>query len=152
VTAVQALAGLLLPLATVFLLLLCNDTDVLGPWVNRGRLNALATAIISVLVVLSLILMTTTVFPRVNVVALSLWLGIGLSALLVVVGLVWVVKRGTSAPKVSFEIRSSWRMPQAVLLDRPALRGWRRFVLGGLFAYLVLSVLLLVVKVIQLTH
>ena len=152
VTAVQALAGLLLPLATVFLLLLCNDTDVLGPWVNRGRLNALATAIVSVLVVLSLILMTTTVFPHVNVVALSLWLGVGLSALLVVVGLVWVLKRGASAPKVSFEIRSSWRMPQAVLLDRPALRGWRRYVLGGLFAYLVLSVLLLVVKVIQLTH
>ena len=26
---------LLLPRATVFLLLLCNDKDVLGPWVNR---------------------------------------------------------------------------------------------------------------------
>jgi len=39
--AVQALAGVLLPSATVFLLLLCNDRAVLGPWVNsrghRGR-------------------------------------------------------------------------------------------------------------------
>jgi NRAMP (natural resistance-associated macrophage protein)-like metal ion transporter len=34
--AVQALAGVLLPSATVFLLLLCNDKAVLGPWVN-GR-------------------------------------------------------------------------------------------------------------------
>ena len=40
-TSVQALAGLLLPCASVFLLLLCNDPEVLGPWVNpvaqRGR-------------------------------------------------------------------------------------------------------------------
>ena len=33
-TSVQALAGVLLPSATVFLLLLCNDRAVLGPWVN----------------------------------------------------------------------------------------------------------------------
>ena len=31
-TSVQALAGVLLPSATVFLLLLCNDREVLGPW------------------------------------------------------------------------------------------------------------------------
>ena len=35
-TAVQALAGVLLPSATVFLLLLCNDREVLGPWRNRA--------------------------------------------------------------------------------------------------------------------
>jgi len=61
--AVQALAGILLPSATVFLLLLCNDKAVLGPWVNRPWLNVVATFIVSVLFVLSLILMTTTVFP-----------------------------------------------------------------------------------------
>ena len=33
--AVQVLAGVLLPSATVFLLLLCNDKPVLGPWVNN---------------------------------------------------------------------------------------------------------------------
>ena len=31
---VQVLAGVLLPAATVFLLMLCNDRAVLGPWVN----------------------------------------------------------------------------------------------------------------------
>ena len=36
--AVQTLAGVLLPSAAVFLLLLCNDKVVLGPWVN-GRLT-----------------------------------------------------------------------------------------------------------------
>ena len=40
--AVQALAGVLLPSASMFLLLLCNDREVLGPWVNRPWLNVLA--------------------------------------------------------------------------------------------------------------
>ena len=37
--AVQALAGVLLPSASVFLLLLCNDPEVLGPWRNPAWLN-----------------------------------------------------------------------------------------------------------------
>jgi Mn2+/Fe2+ NRAMP family transporter len=37
--AVQVLAGVLLPSATVFLLLLCNDKPVLGPWVNNRWVN-----------------------------------------------------------------------------------------------------------------
>ena len=41
--AVQALAGIVLPSATVFLLLLCNDREVLGPWVNGPWVNALAS-------------------------------------------------------------------------------------------------------------
>ena len=41
-TGVQALAGVLLPSATVFLLLFCNDRAVLGPWVNRPWLNVVA--------------------------------------------------------------------------------------------------------------
>ena len=48
-TAVQALAGVLLPSATVFLLLLCNDREVLGPWVNRPWLNVVASVIVGVL-------------------------------------------------------------------------------------------------------
>jgi len=78
--SVQALAGVLLPSASVFLLLLCNDRQVLGPWVNKSRLNALATLILGVLLMLSAILVTTTVFPHVNVTLLLA----GLSALLVV--------------------------------------------------------------------
>ena len=55
-TSVQALAGVLLPSATVFLLLLCNDTEVLGPWTNPTWLNVIAAVIIGVLVELSLVL------------------------------------------------------------------------------------------------
>src|SRR5271170_1687253 len=51
--AVQALAGILLPSASVFLLLLCNDREVLGPWLNPRWLNVVATFIVGVLLVLS---------------------------------------------------------------------------------------------------
>ena len=61
---VQALAGVLLPSATVFLVLLCNDRAVLGPWVNTVRQNLLAGVIVWSLVLLSLALTATTFFPN----------------------------------------------------------------------------------------
>ncbi len=74
--SVQALAGVLLPSASVFLLLLCNDRQVLGPWVNKIRLNVLATVILAVLLMLSAILVVTTVFPHVDVTRLLIVLSI----------------------------------------------------------------------------
>jgi len=50
----------LLPSATVFLLMLCNDKEVLGPWVNRPWLNVLATVIVSILLLIVVVLMATT--------------------------------------------------------------------------------------------
>jgi Mn2+/Fe2+ NRAMP family transporter len=73
-TGVKALAGLLLPSASVFLLLLCNDRAVLGPWVNPRWLNPLATVIISVLLMLSGILVATTLFPALNTTQIAVWL------------------------------------------------------------------------------
>jgi len=49
---VQTLAGVLLPSATVFLLLLCNDRAVLGPWVNGRFTNLFTGAVIAILVML----------------------------------------------------------------------------------------------------
>ena len=60
---VQALAGVLLPSATVFLVLLCNDRAVLGPWVNTVRQNIVAWTIVWSLVLLSLALTAATFFP-----------------------------------------------------------------------------------------
>lgn len=61
---VQALAGVLLPSATVFLVLLCNDRAVMGPWVNNFRQNTLAWMIVWVLVVLSLMFDGGGVLPQ----------------------------------------------------------------------------------------
>jgi NRAMP (natural resistance-associated macrophage protein)-like metal ion transporter len=63
---VQALAGVLLPSATVFLLLLCNDKDVLGPWVNTRRRNFFTAIVIWVLVLLSLALTAATLFSNIS--------------------------------------------------------------------------------------
>ena len=59
----QTLAGVLLPSATVFLLLLCNDKPVLGPWVNNRWLNYFTGAVIAALVILSIILTASVLFP-----------------------------------------------------------------------------------------
>jgi Mn2+/Fe2+ NRAMP family transporter len=61
--AVQTLAGVLLPSATVFLLLLCNDKAVLGPWANGRWLNIFTGGVIAVLVILSIILTASVMFP-----------------------------------------------------------------------------------------
>src|ERR1700688_4426485 len=61
--AVQTLAGVLLPSATVFLLLLSNDKDVLGPWVNSRTMNLFTGAVVAALVMLSMILTASVLFP-----------------------------------------------------------------------------------------
>ena len=154
-TAVQALAGVLLPSATVFLLLRCNDRAVRGPWRNKAWLNVLSCIIISILVLLSLILMATTVFPAVNVTRVALIGGAVLGAGLLGLGAVslrgrhgargvTVVEEGSTIPK------SQWTMPPLALLERPPATRARSLALGAMWAYLVLSAVLLIVKAAQL--
>ncbi len=153
--AVQALAGVLLPSASVFLLLLCNDREVLGPWTNKLWLNALATLIVGVLVLLSLILMATTVFPGIDVTAVALGGGAVLAVGLLGFGLVTLrSRRGASAVAViephSTVPREQWTMPPLTLLSRPRWSPARKAAMLTLRGYLILSVILLVVKAIQL--
>jgi Mn2+/Fe2+ NRAMP family transporter len=63
---VQVLAGVLLPAATVFLLMLCNDRAVLGPWVNTAKTNAFTGAVIAVLITLSVVLTASVIFPSIT--------------------------------------------------------------------------------------
>ncbi len=64
----------------MFLLLLCNDAEVLGPWMNRRWLNALASVIIGVLLALSGTLVVTTLFPSLNSAQVAVWLSVVLLA------------------------------------------------------------------------
>lgn len=68
---VQALAGILLPSATVFLVLLCNDRALLGPWTNTLRQNIIAWTTVWCLVLLSLALTAATFFPRLSTTTLE---------------------------------------------------------------------------------
>jgi Mn2+/Fe2+ NRAMP family transporter len=77
-TAVQALAGVLLPSASLFLLLLCNDPEVLGPWTNARWLNIVAAVIIGLLLLLSGTLVVTTLFSGVSAAIVLVWLAVAL--------------------------------------------------------------------------
>ena len=157
-TAVQALAGLLLPSASTFLLL-CNDPEVLGPWVNHRWLNAAATVIIATLLMLSLILMATTLFSHLNAAKVAEWLGGVLVAGLIAVGIVLRIlraRRGVPARRVaavSREERMNWRMPPLALLKPVTWSPSLKLGMLALRGYLVVAALLLVIKAIQLgTH
>jgi NRAMP (natural resistance-associated macrophage protein)-like metal ion transporter len=153
-TAVQALAGVLLPSATVFLVLLCNDREVLGPWVNRLWLNVLSGLIVSVLVALSLILMVTTVFSHVNVMFVVALLGAVLAGggvLAAVLG--WRVglrREAPNEPRATRSQRENWRMPPLTLLTRPVMSRGRRITMVAMWGYLFVAVSLLVVKAVEL--
>jgi NRAMP (natural resistance-associated macrophage protein)-like metal ion transporter len=151
-TAVQALAGILLPSAAVFLILLCNDRDVLGPWVNPTWLNVVATVIVGVLLMLSLILVISTIFPAIDITVLLLVLSVILFLALAAGGLwVWQERR-TSGPRpvVDRRDRERWRMPPLALLNRPTWSPARTVAMYALRGYLVIAVLLLIVKAGQL--
>jgi Mn2+/Fe2+ NRAMP family transporter len=154
-TAVQALAGLLLPSASVFLLLLCNDREVLGPWVNRPWLNWVAGLIVGTLLLLSGILMATTLFPHINVVAVAGYLAVALVVLGVaaVPALRWMARRQPAAPVVKLPARAvdrnTWRMPPLTLLEPVVWSTGTRLGMIALRGYLVVGALLLVVKAIQ---
>ncbi len=154
--SVQALAGVLLPSASVFLLLLCNDREVLGPWRNPGWLNVLASVIVAILVLLSLILMATTVFPNIDVTKVALIGGAVLALGLLAFGLfalrsrrgaaaVTVIETGPAIPK------QQWTMPPLALLGRPQWSTGRKVAMLSLRGYLVVSVVLLIVKAVQLS-
>jgi Mn2+/Fe2+ NRAMP family transporter len=163
-TAVQALAGVLLPSASVFLLLLCNDREVLGPWVNVRWLNIAAGAIIGVLLMLSGTLVVTTLFPTVNAPAVAIWLTVGLAAgSLAAFG--WLrlsqarrARRGVSPARYRRDRfaamtpaeRVNWRMPPLTLLKPVAWSPVTKLGMLLLRGYLAVSVLLLIVKAVQL--
>ncbi|MEM5420060.1 Nramp family divalent metal transporter [Paraburkholderia ferrariae] len=159
--AVQTLAGVLLPSATVFLLLLCNDKAVLGPWVNSKRLNVFTGAVIAVLVVLSIILTAATVFPDISGAAIVKILVGGCGIAVAVYAAVELSRKSRGAngtqdalplnkPALK-ELRNTWRM--APLEDLPApqhLTLSTRVWMGVLRTYLVVAVGLVIVKVVQM--
>src|SRR5262249_28609300 len=138
---VQALAGIILPAATIILLMLCNDREILGPWVNRPWLNAIAGVIIGVLILLSLTLTLTTLLPGLTGDQVLAFLGGGTA-----IGLggaaAWGVARllrgmagqpaaAGPALTVTKAERATWRMPSLALLRRPAWSPARRITMIG---------------------
>lgn len=146
---VQALAGVLLPSATVFLLLLCNDRVVLGPWTNRRWLNIVAVLVVGLLIEMSGLLTLTTLFRDLNVGMIAACLTVMLVAAFA--GFLVVQIRGPRA--VSFSgspwERATWTMPQLETLPTATPSRARTTGLIVLRGYLLLAALLVVARVAQ---
>ncbi|PKU23125.1 NRAMP family divalent metal transporter [Telmatospirillum siberiense] len=154
--AVQTLAGVLLPSATVFLLLLCNDKAVLGPWVNSRLLNYFTGAVIAVLVMLSMILTASVLWPDLSEQVIFLVLiGGGLTA--AVVALAFVVWGHGRPPSPAMgnggnagEVKATWMMPPLKTLPPARLSPASRLWMGLLRGYLVIAGGLVLVRIVQL--
>ncbi|MBS1887236.1 MAG: divalent metal cation transporter [Actinobacteria bacterium] len=152
-TGVQALAGILLPSASAFLLLLCNDRDVLGPWANPTWLNALGAAVVGALVALSTILTVTTLFPGADAATISITVFALLALVLAAMAAVqWPRRRGRPTPETDLTPteRAAWTTPRLETLPPPARSRLRSTTLVLLRVQLLLSAALLLARLIEL--
>ena len=151
--AVQTLAGILLPGASVFLLLLCNDKAVLGPWVNKPITNLFTTAVVAVLVLLSIILTASVLYPSItSAQIIGVLIGGGTLALAIAITF-WVLhlRRPTATVPESVAVdKAHWRMPPLSKLPPAQMSMRRRIWLGVLRAYLAAALILAIMKVVQL--
>jgi Mn2+/Fe2+ NRAMP family transporter len=169
-SGVQVLAGVLLPSAGVFLLLLCNDREVLGPWVNGTKTNIFTSFVIWVLVLLSVILTASVLFPDIGKTAIlgvllgGALLGLALGATLLIqsrrsrraaftayTAAALLGDETDTARVVSHGERATWRMPPLELLANPLLSTQRKVGLLTLRAYLVVAVVLVIVKLVTVS-
>ncbi|MGI5340657.1 NRAMP family divalent metal transporter [Streptomyces sp. CA-181903] len=150
---VQTLAGVLLPSASVFLLLLCNDKAVLGPWVNGRAMNVFTSLVVAVLVTLSVILTAAVLFPDIGSTAILDIMGVCGVAGILALGYAETRRRRKGwapAGPVDRAGKESWRMPPLHELPRPLISTGRKVGLTALRVYLVAAVVLVVVRIAQL--
>jgi len=150
--AVQTLAGVLLPSATVFLLLLCNDSAVLGPWVNTRGLNLFTGAVIAVLVILSVVLTASVLYPEIHGETIIAVLVGGSLATLVIYLAVGGIGRTDQLPVAPAwrSRRDTWRMPPLAELPPRQLTAANRVWLLVLRAYLIVAAGLVLSRIVTL--
>ncbi|NNG47934.1 MAG: divalent metal cation transporter, partial [Deltaproteobacteria bacterium] len=59
----QVANGILLPFVLVFMLKLINDRELMGEYVNSKAFNGIAWTTVAVMIVLTILLVTVTIFP-----------------------------------------------------------------------------------------
>jgi hypothetical protein len=148
---VQAMAGVLLPSASVYLLVLCNDKDVLGPWVNGRKTNLFTGTVLAVLITLSVILTLAVLYPNLtagqilDVMSVCGLLGLGLA------GYAQLGRRGRAAAgPIDRTGALDWRTPPLSGLGRAVMPTSRRIGMTALRLYLALASVLVVVKIVEL--
>ncbi len=171
INGVEALNGILLPSALVFLILLANDKPVLGPWSNTRLQNWISGIVAWVVLTFSLAPLVTTFWPVITL--KQSFIGLGACTVLGVIAVVLLL-RFRSAPNdeealdpasnrhpagmnraewhaTLRERRVSWRTPPIHILERPVLSMSRKIGLLALRGYVVFAIVIMVVKLIQVT-
>ena len=156
--AVQTLAGVLLPSATVFLLLLCNDEAVLGPWSNSRGMNIFTGGVIWLLVMMSVILTSSVLFPEATTAAMIVRIVLGGAVVGIIAAVVMVMPRrgdvGTTRAKNASRYRivrrQTWRMPPLDTLAPAKLTRASRLWMLVLRGYLIVAGGLVLVRIVLL--
>ena len=149
--AVQTLAGVLLPSATVFLLLLCNDEAVLGPWINRRGRNVFTGTVIAVLVMLSIILTASVLYPEMGETAILAILGGGTLCAVAIAAASLVIRPPARRVWTDGFGQMIWRMPPLDRLPPPAhVTPLTRIWLSVLRGYLVVAGGLVLWRIVEL--
>jgi Mn2+/Fe2+ NRAMP family transporter len=146
--AVQTLAGVLLPSASVFLLLLCNDKELLGPWANSFKLNVFTSVVVGILVLLSLILTAAVLFPDMGGSTIVWVLGGGAALGGSVAGIV-ALRAAPQSGAHPAEAQYAWRAPRLEAIGAIRLTPMRRLSMLVLRGYLVVAVIMVIVRVAQ---
>jgi Mn2+/Fe2+ NRAMP family transporter len=171
INGVEALNGILLPSALVFLILLANDKPVLGPWSNSTTQNWICGIIAWIVLTFSLAPLVTTFWPVITL--KQSFSGLAVCTALGVVAAVLLLRRRDSRNE-SFadasdsnrrppemdraawretlrERRIAWRTPRIDTLQRPVMSMARRIGLLSLRGYIIFAVVIMVIKLVQVT-
>jgi Mn2+/Fe2+ NRAMP family transporter len=146
---VQAMAGVLLPSASVYLLVLCNDKQVLGPWVNSRKTNVFTGSVLAVLVTLSIILTLAVLDPNLtagqilDIIAACGVLSVALA------GYAFISRRGRQTEEIDRAGALDWRMPPLSMIGRAAMPTSRKVGMSILRLYLAIASVLVVVEIVQ---
>ena len=112
--------------------------------------------VVATLVLLSIILTISTLFPSVDVTKLAIGGSAAVAAVLLAMGVAALrARRGSVAVTVLEDTepgvpREQWTMPPAALLSRPEWSPRLRAAMLALGGYMVLATILLIVKTVQL--
>jgi hypothetical protein len=171
INGVEALNGILLPSALVFLILLANDKPVLGPWTNTVALNWISGIIAWIVLSFSLAPLVTTFWPVITL--KQTFIGAAVCLVLGVIAAFLLLRYRSSRnepfadgpannrrppdmdraawKEVLSERRTAWRTPRIDTLERPTLSMTRRIGLLSLRGYILFAIVIMVIKLIQVT-
>jgi Mn2+/Fe2+ NRAMP family transporter len=171
IDGVEALNGILLPSALIFLILLANDKPVLGPWTNNTTQNWVGGVIVWIVITFSLAPLVTTFYPSVTLKQCGYAFAICTVMGLIAAATLWRLRPSrhqsvTLDPdsnerppgmsrsewrEILRDRRTAWRTPCLESLQRPTFSVARKIGLLTLRGYIAFAIVIMAIKLIQVT-